>query len=543
MRSCVLLVGLLTSSLARAGAHETMVAAVAAAENEPTALLKLFELRDSADPAVRFEAEFQLAAALRQRKLRVSSFVYAASIVEAGPSHPFFRQGVELLLQVQADLDDNTIIPALLMKVPTLPSDMTASAAARAAFLKAGILNRTAMRAQAVELLSSVPTSSPLYAKALYLKAVVLADPRFPGGPQVATAQTVLEAITAIEDPLQEDLETLKGLATIGVGRLLFGSHRQPEAAAWFAKAEKWPELRARALFEGSHPRFLSGDEAGAIAALRSAEVAEASIPEAAIFEASMLHLRHRDDEATRALEGLTRLTKYNDNLRARANAAQDDPRALIALVDTYRKELDLQRRAMGVVNLVRAVEIEKATIAKVPQWKDTALAKDLVLYLDSNGTMAATLMKGFVANLVTNANNQITLANDLAAVIRFEIALSRGRPDPAISALEAVAARLETTSIARAELLFHLACLYRASALSKPASARPTFLAQAQKLTSSVLVEFPKYERLDEVLFLSAVLADEQGDPGKSREALTRLRTDFPTSPLVAEASQRLEK
>lgn len=184
-----------------------------------------YELSESStDTDIRSKSEYYLAQALQKKGLPFSAFVQYATIFKVGKAHPFYLKSVEGLVNVQKQLGDQDVIPSLLWnnyndEWATLPQETIN----RINYLAGVVLQRKADFNQAKDYLEAVTASSDLYPKAQYLLGVVLADPRFPGGPQPEAALKAFDNVHKSIAPNYEDLQQMKYLSTLATGRMFYG--------------------------------------------------------------------------------------------------------------------------------------------------------------------------------------------------------------------------------------------------------------------------------------------------------------------------------
>jgi tetratricopeptide (TPR) repeat protein len=509
---------------------------------EDLALIKLFEKLPGSEAA-----EFQFAVALREHNLPAAALTYQAAVYRRGESGPYFYRSLEELVQLQAQLQDRFLIGSLIARdrVDAWGSKLSADAMARLNLLSAEIAYRKSLYAQALALADAVPLENPVGAKAQYLKAIILADPRFPGGAQAATALAVLERVVARKnDNTQENFPSVQGLTALALGRIAYVLGRYPQAVAHFKFAETFPRFRREALLEGAFARFQNDDITGALAALRSPEITGAFVPEAPVLEGVIHGFFDRQDEADRALTGAHRFTE--DAKQLDRLLAEKGPKGMAELIARSSPEIPAvllpsirgNNRFLTVLQLAQEHRRELAQIEASPTLRGTPLAIEVAQYLTQNLAVLEDIGAQYAKNRVTEVIRNAQSFADQADIVTFEVARQRmwkskspDRFDRPIAALRKFIPRIEEGSMQKAELLFQLAALTRAKG----------DFPEAQRLCRSILEKFPRYDRNDEVLFMSGDLSHALGDRTGGLASFQQLVNQYPLSSFAADAAAQL--
>src|ERR687892_549855 len=158
----------------------------------------------STDPDTRAKSEYYLAQALARKNLPFSAFIYYAGIVTAGQKHPFYLEGVRGLVDVQAVLDDQYLIP------------------------------------------------------------IVYVDPRHPGGPKHAEGIRAFQEVLSLRGSHYVDLIETQHLATLGLGRTFYGTGEYAKAVQAYESIPRFTKYWDEALFENGFARFQNDDYGGA---------------------------------------------------------------------------------------------------------------------------------------------------------------------------------------------------------------------------------------------------------------------------------------
>src|SRR5262249_12353390 len=160
-----------------------------------------------------------------RRNLPVAAFFRWDAVLQAGLSHRYSGRAVERLARLQVKLGDPYLIPNELNRHydssswSVLPEETLS----RINLMIAQVDLRKGKLDECALFVSAVPATSTVHARARYLEGLVLADPRYPA----ADAERALAAFRAVIDHAdsqrQEDFDSLRALATIGMGRVLYG--------------------------------------------------------------------------------------------------------------------------------------------------------------------------------------------------------------------------------------------------------------------------------------------------------------------------------
>src|SRR5690606_26561816 len=182
------------------------------------------------DPQVRRRAEYYLGRALLKADLPFSAATHFSNVLEEGADHPFALEAVEGLVEVQARVDDQALIPSRLNDRydPQAWARLSPQVQGRINLMVARIARRQGKLEEARVFLEAIDASHPVYAQAQYLLGVTLADPRFPGrggeAQDRALNQKALEAFSRVvglkDGKKYESLENTRDLATLGMGRV-----------------------------------------------------------------------------------------------------------------------------------------------------------------------------------------------------------------------------------------------------------------------------------------------------------------------------------
>jgi len=436
----------LAPALARAAGEGDMAAyeaAVAQLQQRPpqvdAAATALFDLSESsALPEVRRQAEFQLARALEIKGYPVAASIYYSGVVREGPSHPYHLQAVEGLVRVQDKLRDPFLIPSALDRSfdaswARLPRDVRG----RVNYLVALTSHRANKLEEARQFAEEVPEESPVYGKAQYLLGVLLADPRYPGGPQDAAALAAFQRAIELKDAKhQQDLQHVRELALLGKGRLLYAQKRYEEAVKTYEAIPRFSRYWDQALFELGFARFRGEDYGGALGALQALHAPQfeaAFQPESWLLKATIYYFSCLYDEAAASMKAFHTLYQpmraQMEPLLTQEHELQDyfklinDPKdgRLPRPVKLWVRN---NERIIGLFKLLEEIDREKAAARSEKAWGQGRMADALGAYLDQNREVVVQTAGKLVKNRLTEATENIKKYTNDGSLIRFETTL-----------------------------------------------------------------------------------------------------------------------
>ncbi len=213
----------------------------------------------------RFKAEYYLAQSLNKLGLGFSSFFYYGQIIKAGPSHPYYFKAIEGAVAVSEAYRDEILGPNVLNKnyndqFSRLPPETLS----RINYYIALLGFRAGKYGEAEQFLLGVPPESSAYAQAQYLTGLVQQrrDPE--------KAIKTFRGILALEGTRYRELESVKEVAHLALGRTLYGQHQYEQSAAEYSKLPRFSRHWDEALFEGAYADLLNDDPGSALGKLHS---------------------------------------------------------------------------------------------------------------------------------------------------------------------------------------------------------------------------------------------------------------------------------
>ena len=281
----------------------------------------------------RYKAEYYLAQALNKLGLGFNSFFYYGQIIKAGPTHPYYYKAVEGAVAVTEQYGDEVLGPNVLNKAYNdqfgrLPPEVLAKINYYIALLG----YRGGKYDEAEQFLRGVPPESSAYPQAQYL--VGLLQQRKDQELAVKTFRNIL----AIEGSRYRDLENLKELTHLVLGRSLYALQRYGEASQEYDRLPRFSRHWDEALFEGAYADLLNDDPGGALGklhSLHSPHLSDEFAPESQNLAAIIYHqycLYHQVREV------LARFNREYVPMKERMKAILDSNPP----IETYWKMLEL---------------------------------------------------------------------------------------------------------------------------------------------------------------------------------------------------------
>jgi tetratricopeptide (TPR) repeat protein len=448
MRAAVAIAALLTGGLASAQARASFEAAQAAyaAGHYELAARGFFELASAAgESPVKHQAEYALVSALQKGGLPFTAFVYATSIVQAGPSHPFHAQAVETFVALQETLDDDYLIPSILNAVYDQHADAWArlpvEALSRINYLIGRIAYRKAQLEDARVFLEAVPSSSEFRARAQYMLGVTLADPRFPAADpaerqkNVASSVEIFERLLEIKPP-QLDFAEISELTVLALGRTHYNLGEYAQAVRWYEKVPRFSRSWDQALFENGFARFQNDDLGGGLGSLQglyAPQFAGAFQPEAWVLTATIYYFACLYEESKASLVEFEKVyLPMAEQLRALLQASDRPLTAYYRLVATPRSDavprpvlnwVRSNRRLLGLFTMLAQIEEEKKALGERRELVEAGLTAEAVPWLDQNRETLEQVAGNVARARLLEAQASLKTFIDQAEIIRFEIA------------------------------------------------------------------------------------------------------------------------
>ena len=397
------------------------------------------------DPEVRRRAEYYLGRSLLKADLPFSAATHFSNVLEEGPEHPFALEAVEGLVEVQARVDDQALIPSRLNDRydPQAWARLSPSVQGRINLMVARIARRQGKLEEARVFLEAIDDSHPVYPQAQYLLGVTLADPRFPGrGSETQDKSLNEKALAAFSRVMglkdgkkYESLENTRALAALGLGRVHYAMGNFAEASRAYGRIPRETRYWDVALFEDGFARFRNEDPGGALGSLQSLyapQFASAFQPESRILTATIYYFSCLYDESKRALEAQEEI--YGPMHRALASLLAEDAQHPPAFFHRLVAEGDARvpapimtwlrgnARLAGAMENLRQLDREEARIAQTPALSTGGLGTALKEQLAENREVLVQVAGTLARDRLAEAKANIETFRDQANIIRFEI-------------------------------------------------------------------------------------------------------------------------
>jgi hypothetical protein len=244
--------------------------------------------------------------ALEQLGLPVLASTFDAEFLRIDP--PDETDAVRRLLRLQAELDDEYLIPSLLAsKYKDQWNQLDPENRASLGYVLASVDERKGELEKARARLVTIPKGHRDYGRAEYLLGVILSDPRYPGGVKLEDALAAFQEARVSPVPHEEMHE----LAQVAIARTLYAMHRYPEAVSAYEAVPRGSKYWADALFENGFARFRAGDPGGALGSLQALHAPQfegAFQPESWILKATIYYFNCLYDESRSAMHSFQAL-------------------------------------------------------------------------------------------------------------------------------------------------------------------------------------------------------------------------------------------
>ena len=397
--------------------------------------------------ANRWKAQVYLADSLEKLGLPFGAFFYYARGVEAGAKNPFFARSAEGAVRAAAQLGDEVVAPNVFAKAygehfKALPPDVRAQIDSQVALLdyRAGKLD------EAEALLSSVPPSSPAYARAEYLRGLILSrkDP-----------EKAVQTFRALLGIARGDLRELSQLA---LGRTLYGLRRYAEASHAYAQLPRFSRHWDEALFEGAYADLQNDDPGAALGklhSLHSPHLRDEFAPESINLTAVIYHQRCLYPQVREALaafdaqylpikERLKKLLAENPAPEAYVQMlAADDTR----LPTAVQHHLQKNERVQSMLSYRGRLEVEAAKVKANVELGRNGLAADLLDLIARQRALVEKAAGTFIQGRIADMERLIEALDGDKEIIGFET--TKGEKEALESNLD-LAAQLRTQALYR---------------------------------------------------------------------------------------------
>jgi TolA-binding protein len=224
-----------------------------------TAAEGLFGLLDkNACPSKDSTIKYYLGKSLHGMEMYHSAQHYYMEVVKKGPENPLFRHALPRLAAIAEYTGNDYELLRVVGKIA--PEAYPRQSRPLLHYLMGRKSYETGDLSEAAAHFEQVPTEHALYPRAQYFEGIIFYE-REKLKSSVKAFREVIRAEPAVEDDrVARDLENLKDLALINIGRIYFGLERPDNAEQYYAKVERDSTYWAESLFERAWVSFYQGD-------------------------------------------------------------------------------------------------------------------------------------------------------------------------------------------------------------------------------------------------------------------------------------------
>jgi tetratricopeptide (TPR) repeat protein len=410
------------------------------AGNYPDAARAFYEMASGPKSPTQQQAEFYLAECLLQMKLLESAFYFYGQIVKAGPNHPKYADSLVGLVKVDEQLRDDALIPSILNREYDRANeamggkDFPPDALLKINYLVGRVTYEKGKLNDAISFLDTVTPDSTYYARALYLKGVVLG--------RMNNRQDNLKALAAFEKELELkndkvkyiDFDDIHDLSLLGAARVAYGNGDYAKSVQYYESVPRFSTYWDSALFENGWARFQNEDLGGALGSLQAlhAPQFEGSFqPESWILTATTYFFSCLYDETKFALKSyediylpmaqqIKPILEGDHDLEFYAHLLDDNNAD--KLPKPVRNYLLANNRLQGFLNFLHQLDNEKGQIEAVQAWRSSPMSAELEQAVDQQRQVLVQVTGQFIKKrLAEDVVAPINGFEGQVAIIRFE--------------------------------------------------------------------------------------------------------------------------
>jgi tetratricopeptide (TPR) repeat protein len=219
----------------------------------------LFELlEENSCPSKDTTIKYYLAKSLHEMQMYHSAQHYYMEVVRAGPQNPLFRHALPRLAAIAEYTGNDYELLRIVGKIA--PDAYPRQSRPLLHYLMGRKSYENGDLSAAASHFDQVPTENALYPRAQYFVGIINYE-RDKLKSAAKSFREVIKAEPEVDDPIvAKELEDLKDLSLINIGRIYFGLKRLSDADQYYQKVQRdsmyWPE----SLFERSWVSFYQGD-------------------------------------------------------------------------------------------------------------------------------------------------------------------------------------------------------------------------------------------------------------------------------------------
>jgi hypothetical protein len=375
----------------------------------------------------RSKAEYYLAQSLNKLGLGFSSFFYYGQIIKAGPTHPYYYKAIEGAVAVTEQSRDEVLGPNVLNKAYNdqfgrLPPEVLAKINYYIALLG----YRGGKYDEAEQFLRGVPPESSVYPQAQFL--VALLQQRKDQEQAVKTFRSIL----AIEGARYRDLENLKELTHLALGRSLYALQRYAEASQQYDQLPRFSRHWDEALFEGAYADLLNDDPGGALGklhSLHSPHLSDEFAPESQNLAAIIYHQYCLYPQVR---EVISRFNREYVPIKDKVKAILDSNPPIetywkmlepgdASLPSAVQRHLQKNERVDSMVKYIDRLDAEAARVRGDGELSKAPLGSDLLDLLAKQKALMAQVAGKFIKGRLADLAHLIEVLDGDKEIIGFE--------------------------------------------------------------------------------------------------------------------------
>ena len=428
--SALLLLALLVTAGARAQEIDVLNRAIEAYNDgkHQQAAVGFYAVEETASVQDnRFKAEYYLAQSLNKLGLGFGSFFYYGQIIKAGPSHPYYYKAIEGAVSVTEQQRDEVLGPNVLNKAYNDQfGRLGPEVLAKINYYIALLGYRAGRYEEAEQFLRGVPPESSAYPQAQYLVGLLLQ--RKNPDQSVKTLRNIL----SIEGARYRDLDELKELAHLALGRTLYGQGKYAEAAAEYDQLPRFSRHWDEALFEGAYADLQNDDPGAALGrlhSLHSPHLSDEFAPEslnltAIIYHQHCLYPQVRDVVARFNREYVPMKDKVkavldsNPPIEAFWQMLEPGDTRLPAAVQHH---LQKNERVEALVKYIERLDAEAARVKADGELSKSPLGNDLLDLIAKQKTLMSQVAGKFIKGRLGDLAHLVEVLDGDKEIIGFE--------------------------------------------------------------------------------------------------------------------------
>lgn len=241
------------------------------AKKYQTAAEGLFQLLEANTcPSKDSTVKYYLAKSLHEMDMLHSAQHYYMEVVRKGPENPLFRHALPRLAAIAEYTGNDYELLRVVGKIA--PDAYPRQSRPLLYYLMGRKAYENGELADAAAHFDQIPTEHPLYPRAQYFEGIINFEREKLKSAVKSFREVVRAEPTVTDERDQKELEDLKDLSLINIGRIYFGLQRFEDALGYYNKVERssvyWPE----SLFERSWTDFYQGDYNNALGLLLTVE-------------------------------------------------------------------------------------------------------------------------------------------------------------------------------------------------------------------------------------------------------------------------------